>query len=132
MKSSGLLSLLVLCILFMNAQGPGLSEWFVPKKCPKIKEQCEFQERDSCTEDRECQDNEKCCIFSCGKKCLDLKKVLNSGLSWQMYALCPKIVACAWLTFLVGGTVRRIIPAPFSSTVAATETITTSKPKPSA
>uniref|UniRef100_A0A2K6FC38 Eppin n=1 Tax=Propithecus coquereli TaxID=379532 RepID=A0A2K6FC38_PROCO len=43
-------------------------------KCPKIKEQCEFQERDSCTEDRECQDNEKCCIFSCGKKCLDLKK----------------------------------------------------------
>ncbi|XP_012513372.1 PREDICTED: eppin [Propithecus coquereli] len=132
MKSSGLLSLLVLCILFMNVQGPGLSEWFFPKRCPRIREQCEFKERDVCKKDRQCQDKKKCCVFSCGKKCLDLKQVLDSRVSLQIYALCQKKLARAWLSFVVGGTISRIIPAPFSSTVAARETITTSNPKPSA
>ncbi|XP_069352249.1 eppin-like [Eulemur rufifrons] len=127
MKLSGLLSFLVLCILFLSVQGPGLREWLFPRKCPRIREQCEFQERDLCTKDRQCQDNKKCCVFNCGKKCLDLEQV-----SWQIYALCPKKLARAWLSFVVGGTIRRTIPAPFSSMVAAWETITTSKPKPTA
>ncbi|XP_010629802.1 eppin isoform X3 [Fukomys damarensis] len=43
-------------------------------KCPRISENCEFKERDICQKDSQCQDNEKCCVFSCGKKCLDLKQ----------------------------------------------------------
>ncbi|KAM9589740.1 eppin-like [Trichechus inunguis] len=74
MKSSGLLSILVLFILLANGQGFGLNDWLFPKKCPRIKEQCEFQERDHCKKDRHCQDNKKCCLFSCGRKCLDLRQ----------------------------------------------------------
>ncbi|XP_045384487.1 eppin-like isoform X1 [Lemur catta] len=74
MKLSGLLSFLVLCILVLSVQGPGLTEWLFPKRCPRIREQCEFKERDLCTKDRQCRDNKKCCVFNCGKKCLDLKQ----------------------------------------------------------
>uniref|UniRef100_A0A8C8YI85 WAP domain-containing protein n=1 Tax=Prolemur simus TaxID=1328070 RepID=A0A8C8YI85_PROSS len=74
MKLSGLLSFLVLCILVLSVQGPGLTEWLFPKRCPRIREQCEFKERDLCTKDRQCQDNKKCCVFNCGKKCLDLEQ----------------------------------------------------------
>ncbi|XP_023405658.2 eppin [Loxodonta africana] len=74
MESSGLLSIMVLFILLANVQGPRLNNWLFPKKCPRIKEQCEFQERDQCKKDRHCQDNEKCCQFSCGRKCLDLRQ----------------------------------------------------------
>ncbi|XP_053429736.1 eppin-like [Nycticebus coucang] len=74
MESSGLLHLLVLFSLFVNVQGPARSDQSFYKKCPRIKEKCEYKERDICTKDRDCPDNEKCCIFSCGRKCLDLQQ----------------------------------------------------------
>ncbi|XP_042550535.1 eppin-like [Dipodomys spectabilis] len=74
MESSGILSIFVLLILFAQVQGPGLSDWLFPKKCPRVRENCEFQERDMCTKDRQCRDNKKCCVFSCGKKCLDVRQ----------------------------------------------------------
>ncbi|XP_008591828.1 PREDICTED: eppin-like [Galeopterus variegatus] len=70
MESSGFLCILVLFILFANVQGTSLNNW----KCPRIREKCEFKERDMCTSNRECEDSKKCCVLSCGKKCLDLKK----------------------------------------------------------
>uniref|UniRef100_A0A2K6CJL6 WAP domain-containing protein n=1 Tax=Macaca nemestrina TaxID=9545 RepID=A0A2K6CJL6_MACNE len=61
--SSGLLSLLVLFILLAECPADlGLTDWLFPRRCPTIREECEFRERD------------KCCVFSCGKKCLDLKQ----------------------------------------------------------
>ncbi|XP_006839400.1 PREDICTED: kunitz-type serine protease inhibitor 6-like [Chrysochloris asiatica] len=74
MESSGLLSMLVLFILVPNVHGPGLNDWLFPKRCPRIQEQCEFKERDQCTKDKHCQNNMKCCHFSCGRKCLNLRQ----------------------------------------------------------
>ncbi|XP_017650696.1 eppin isoform X2 [Nannospalax galili] len=71
MKFSGYVSILMLFVLFANVQRPGLTDWLFPKRCPRIREHCEFRERDLCTRNRQCQKNEKCCIFSCGKKCID-------------------------------------------------------------
>ncbi|XP_062949325.1 eppin-like [Cynocephalus volans] len=92
MESSGLLCILVLFILFANVQGTRLNNCKYLRvgplpskahgcttasslgKCPRIREKCEFKERDMCTSNRECEDSKKCCVLSCGKKCLDLKK----------------------------------------------------------
>ncbi|XP_006881796.1 PREDICTED: eppin-like [Elephantulus edwardii] len=74
MESSGLLSILWLFLFLPSIQGSTVSDWLSPKRCPRIREQCEFQERDHCTKDRHCADKKKCCLFSCGKKCLDLRQ----------------------------------------------------------
>ncbi|KAM6163863.1 eppin-like [Rhynchocyon petersi] len=74
MESSGLVSILLLCILLANIQGSAMSDRLFRKRCPRIREQCEFKERDECTKDRQCQANKKCCLFSCGRKCLDLQQ----------------------------------------------------------
>lgn len=58
--------------------------------------------------------------------------LLKPGVSLQTYAPCPKNLALAWHFFIVGGTIRRRIPAPGSSMVAAKETTTISSPKPCA
>ncbi|XP_011367638.1 eppin-like [Pteropus medius] len=74
MVSPGLVSILVLSILLVTVQGPSLSEWLFPRRCPRIREKCKFKERDECKKDRQCPENKKCCVFSCGKKCLDLQQ----------------------------------------------------------
>ncbi|XP_064331707.1 eppin [Camelus dromedarius] len=125
MESSGLLSILVLSILLVNVQGYGLTDWLFPRRCPRVQENCAFRERDECTRDRQCPNHQKCCVFSCGKKCVNLQRV-----SLQTYAACPQNLVPAWLFSIVGGITRPVICAPSSSTVAAKETITTSNPKP--
>uniref|UniRef100_A0A4W2EF91 BPTI/Kunitz inhibitor domain-containing protein n=1 Tax=Bos indicus x Bos taurus TaxID=30522 RepID=A0A4W2EF91_BOBOX len=42
--------------------------------CPRNRVRCEIQERDLCTNSRDCPKKMKCCQFSCGKKCLDVDK----------------------------------------------------------
>ncbi|XP_075818980.1 eppin-like [Microtus pennsylvanicus] len=71
MKFSGFLSILVLLGLFANIQGLGLTDLLFPRRCPRFREHCELKERDLCSRDRDCQRKEKCCLFNCGKKCLD-------------------------------------------------------------
>ncbi|XP_044783417.1 WAP four-disulfide core domain protein 6 [Bubalus bubalis] len=49
--------------------------------CPRNRVRCEIQERDLCTNSRDCPKKMKCCQFSCGKKCLDIDKG-NSPIPW--------------------------------------------------
>ncbi|XP_047397082.1 WAP four-disulfide core domain protein 6A-like [Sciurus carolinensis] len=74
MRLLGLLPFLVPFILLGGVQEPGLVEGLFFKSCPKIRVKCEIEERNQCTRHRECPENMKCCMFSCGKKCLDLRK----------------------------------------------------------
>ncbi|XP_053527248.1 eppin-like isoform X3 [Artibeus jamaicensis] len=78
MVSSGLLRILVLLILVVNVQVFTLRDLFLPKRCPRTREKCEFKERDMCKKDKNCPDNMKCCVFSCGRKCLDPKQDICS------------------------------------------------------
>lgn len=57
------------------------------ESCPKIRIKCEVEERHQCTRHRQCPENMKCCMFSCGKKCLDLRK----GTTDPLYAGSPPI-----------------------------------------
>uniref|UniRef100_A0A8B9XV47 Epididymal peptidase inhibitor n=1 Tax=Bos mutus grunniens TaxID=30521 RepID=A0A8B9XV47_BOSMU len=78
MESSVLLSLLVLSLLLVNVQGPALTDWFFPQRCPRIQGNCEFKERDECSKNKKCPKHEKCCFFSCGRKCLNLQQDICS------------------------------------------------------
>ncbi|XP_057636956.1 eppin isoform X1 [Chionomys nivalis] len=44
------------------------------KTCPRVRIKCEIEERNECTRHRHCPNKKRCCMFSCGKKCLDLKQ----------------------------------------------------------
>uniref|UniRef100_A0A8C2RAL6 Eppin n=1 Tax=Capra hircus TaxID=9925 RepID=A0A8C2RAL6_CAPHI len=78
MESSGLLSILVLSLLLVNVQGPALTDWFFPQRCPRIQSNCEFKERDECSKNKKCPKHEKCCFFSCGRKCINLQQDICS------------------------------------------------------
>ena len=52
--------------------------------CPRNRVRCEIQERDLCTNSRDCPKKMKCCQFSCGKKCLDIDKG-NSPIPWVIW-----------------------------------------------
>ncbi|MEJ1288981.1 WAP four-disulfide core domain 6B [Cricetulus griseus] len=39
--------------------------------CPRDRVKCEIEESSHCTRIRKCPDNRKCCMFACGKKCVD-------------------------------------------------------------
>uniref|UniRef100_A0A673UR80 WAP domain-containing protein n=1 Tax=Suricata suricatta TaxID=37032 RepID=A0A673UR80_SURSU len=81
--------------LCANSSEPGLS--FPLERCPRIQEKCEFKERDECTKDRQCLDSKKkCCIFSCGKKCLDLhqgntRSLRTTSPSAHTLTICPPV-----------------------------------------
>ncbi|XP_006154582.1 antileukoproteinase [Tupaia chinensis] len=46
-----------------------------PGKCPKVDGQCMMLNPPNfCEEDKECQDNLKCCMGMCGKVCVDPQK----------------------------------------------------------
>lgn len=45
--------------------------------CPRVRVKCEVEERNECTRHRQCPNKKRCCLFSCGKKCMDL----NQGTS---------------------------------------------------
>ncbi|XP_077908198.1 WAP four-disulfide core domain protein 6A-like [Ictidomys tridecemlineatus] len=74
----GLLLFLVPVILLGGVQEPGLVEGLFFKSCPKVRVKCEIEERNLCTRHRQCPNNMKCCMFSCGKKCLDMRKDICS------------------------------------------------------
>uniref|UniRef100_A0A2K6FAN8 WAP domain-containing protein n=1 Tax=Propithecus coquereli TaxID=379532 RepID=A0A2K6FAN8_PROCO len=65
MALSGLLPILVPFILLEGIQGPGPQGNII---------KCEIEERSQCIKHRHCPEQMKCCLFSCGKKCLDLRK----------------------------------------------------------
>ncbi|XP_031229142.1 WAP four-disulfide core domain protein 6B-like [Mastomys coucha] len=44
------------------------------RRCPKYKVKCEIEERDQCSRHKQCPADQKCCLFACGKKCLDLSE----------------------------------------------------------
>ncbi|XP_043336530.1 WAP four-disulfide core domain protein 6A-like [Cervus canadensis] len=75
----GVLPILILFILLGGVQEPGLVEAFFLRQCPRNRVRCEIQERDLCTNSRDCPRKMKCCMFSCGKKCLEISK---GPVSW--------------------------------------------------
>ncbi|XP_008591829.1 PREDICTED: WAP four-disulfide core domain protein 6A-like, partial [Galeopterus variegatus] len=74
MGLSGLLPILLSLILLEDVQESGLVKGFFLRTCPKIRVKCEIKERNQCMKHRHCPEKMKCCLFSCGKKCLDLRK----------------------------------------------------------
>uniref|UniRef100_A0A8C0I1U4 Eppin n=1 Tax=Balaenoptera musculus TaxID=9771 RepID=A0A8C0I1U4_BALMU len=42
--------------------------------CPRVRVRCEIEERNLCTKSRQCPEKMKCCRFSCGKKCVNVRQ----------------------------------------------------------
>ncbi|EDL06404.1 mCG142012 [Mus musculus] len=75
MRLWGLLPFLVPFILLWSIQEPALAEGVFIRTCPKYnKIKCDFEERNQCLRHRECPGEERCCLFACGRKCLDLSE----------------------------------------------------------
>lgn len=82
-----------------EGRGPAPSRFqtsisFCPSgQCPRNRVRCEIQERDLCTNSRDCPKKMKCCMFSCGKKCLDISKG-NSPVPWAIWHPHPTLTFC--------------------------------------
>ncbi|XP_061065787.1 WAP four-disulfide core domain protein 6 [Eubalaena glacialis] len=77
MGFSGVLPILVPFILLGCVQECGLVEAisFHPSgMCPRVRVRCEIEERNLCTKSRQCPEKMKCCRFSCGKKCVNVRQ----------------------------------------------------------
>ncbi|EHB05295.1 Eppin, partial [Heterocephalus glaber] len=96
MRFLGFPSFLVSFVLLGDVQDPRLVEGLLLNKywghrpCPKIRVKCEFEERNQCSRHRHWPDKMKCCLFGCGKKCLDLRKdvctlPMDPGSCWACF-----------------------------------------------
>ncbi|XP_016060269.1 PREDICTED: WAP four-disulfide core domain protein 6A-like [Miniopterus natalensis] len=74
----GLLPILVPFILLGGVQEAGLVEGSSNKMCPRIRVQCDMEEKNQCLKNSQCPKRMKCCNFNCAKKCLDLKEDICS------------------------------------------------------
>uniref|UniRef100_A0A2K5PGF6 WAP four-disulfide core domain 6 n=1 Tax=Cebus imitator TaxID=2715852 RepID=A0A2K5PGF6_CEBIM len=78
MGLSGFLPILIPVILLGDIQGPGHAEGNISSpllgSCPKIRVRCPMDEIDQCTQHSECPKDMKCCMYSCGNKCVALKE----------------------------------------------------------
>uniref|UniRef100_A0A4X2LL82 Uncharacterized protein n=1 Tax=Vombatus ursinus TaxID=29139 RepID=A0A4X2LL82_VOMUR len=70
MGSGGRLLILLLLLLFILSQDHNKLLAFF-RKCPRIRAKCLFRENNDCVNDKDCKAQEKCCLFSCGMKCID-------------------------------------------------------------
>ncbi|XP_048205460.1 WAP four-disulfide core domain protein 6A-like [Perognathus longimembris pacificus] len=70
----GLLPFVVPSILLRGVQDPGLVEGFFFRPCPHVRVKCELEELNQCTRSSQCPGRMRCCWFSCGKKCLDVRE----------------------------------------------------------
>ena len=62
------------------------------ERCPRIQGNCEFKERDECSKNKKCPKHEKCCFFSCGRKCLNLqqgKHILRASITNPSTCILP-------------------------------------------
>ncbi|XP_060046796.1 eppin isoform X2 [Erinaceus europaeus] len=65
-------------MLLVSVQEPWLVEGFFRRLCPRDRVKCEMAEWNQCTRSRHCPGKMRCCMFNCGKKCLDLREDICS------------------------------------------------------
>ncbi|XP_051838872.1 eppin-like [Antechinus flavipes] len=75
----GTLSFLLFPFLFLmclKIQGTQITRADVNNRsCPKVKVHCIYKETDVCDFDSNCPGSQKCCLFSCGRKCMNFTEV---------------------------------------------------------
>ncbi|XP_028625593.1 WAP four-disulfide core domain protein 6A [Grammomys surdaster] len=74
MRLWGLLPFLIPFIFLWSIWKAEPAEGFFIRSCPRVRVKCEVEERNECTRHRQCPNKKRCCLFSCGKKCMDLKQ----------------------------------------------------------
>ncbi|XP_020752531.2 WAP four-disulfide core domain protein 10A [Odocoileus virginianus] len=77
MRTQALLSILLLCVLLLQARGGQRSQRMNQKQPPPEIKQCEKRPKIylctiPCTDHRECQANNICCSTFCGNVCMNI------------------------------------------------------------